>query len=172
MAPKFLRAAKLILVLFVATGCAESDQQNEFEQQAFSVPEGITEMTVNGTAVPGAGDPDDWRISPMFAGFIEVSTPAFPNPVNLNSPLTINLDIKGIESISGLAVFVFRDPDRLVGPIYTNDQTSLSPGLETITLQPIDFSRTGNPTEVVGLNRILIFDGRENLITYGDVEVQ
>lgn len=157
-------------------GCSKSDDQRKFENAAFKTPSGITEMAANGRVTDnGNEDPDDWQIGPMFQGLIELSSPAigaYPNPVNLNTSLRIDLDIKGIESISGLQVYVFSSPERLTGPIYQNTQSSLPPGVMTITLDPAQFSSSGAGSQASGIYRILIYDNRQNLITYGDVQVQ
>jgi len=153
--------------------CSKSSDQQEFEDRAFSTPENITEMTVTGEPVPGRTDPDDWRIAPMFRGFVEIQTPAHPNPVSINSSLQIDVNIIGIESVQGLAVFVFKDRrENLVGPIFLEDPSTISPGLISIILDPSQFSRTSNLQEALGLHRILIFDQRDNLISYGDVRVE
>ncbi len=166
----------VVLAALALAGCAKSDKQREFENEAFSTPQGITEMTANGRLVDGGNvDSDDWRIGPQFQGLIRFASPAvgaYPNPVNLNGDLTIEVDIIGFESIMGLEILVFSDPGMLSPPIYVENQTNLSPGVKVITLDPGLFSQVGQGSGASGIYRLLIYDGRQNLISYGDVEVQ
>lgn len=165
----------LILVFlsgFVSWGCSKSDDQVEFEREARSLPENITERNGNGEIVDNAEDSDDWRIGPMFQGLVEVETSAYPNPVNVNARVRIDLYLTGVDAVRGLEVVVFQEPDFLIGPVYVENGSSLSPGDLTINLNPTEFAPDNNPERAVGLNRILIYDGNENLITYGDVEVE
>lgn len=156
----------------IAAGCSRSDAQREFEQQALSIPENITGMTEAGKRVPDSNDPDDWRISPMYRGLIAIDTPAYPNPVNINSILRIIIDNKGFETLSGLEVFVYRDdPRNQLGPVYINDEPSITPGLLSIQLDPRQFSPFGNSSQASGLYRLIIYDGRRNIVSYGDVRV-
>ena len=167
-----LIAGLLVIFISLGSGCSKSDEQKKFEEHAFATPEQITEMPSDPRQGVISEDPDDWRISPMYQGLIDVSIPAYPNPVSVNSLLQIELYIRGIESIPGLDIFVFQTPDRLVGPVDTYDQSSLNPGTLSVRLDPSGFSNTGTLQGAIGLHRILIFDGRENLITYGDVRVE
>lgn len=169
-----LKQSFLLLVLCItAAACSQSDAQREFEREAQAPPENITEMTPGGQPVEnGATDPEDWRSSPMYRGLVDIETPAYPNPVNLNTPLRIEINNKGIETLSGIEVYVFQFDitTDIAGPLYTAEQSSIFPGIITIQLDPNQFARrsTGN----TGIFRILIYDGRQNLISYGDVRVQ
>lgn len=162
-----LTAAAVFLLI---VSCSKSGDQRQFEQEAFTVPQNITATDAHGAPIPDRNDPDDWRIGPMFGGLVAVGTPAWPNPVPVNTTFRIELDIRGIESVSGLEVWAFAEPDRLMGPVFMEDEHSLAGGLYTITLSSNQFH---NPTTALtDLYRILIYDGNENLITYGDVQVE
>lgn len=155
--------------LFSISSCTQSDAQREFEDLAFQPPENITEMTDGGRMVSNASDPDDWRSSPMYRGLVEVATPAYPNPVNVNTQLIIEVENKGFETLSGLEVYVFKESFRnQVGPLFSMDGSTIQTGLITISLSPAQF---GDGTQASGLYRIIIYDGRQNVFTYGDVEV-
>jgi hypothetical protein len=162
-------------ILFLAgtflASCSKSDDQREFENAALSVPQGITEMTARGTPVPDKGDPDDWRVSPMYRGLIDIEMPASPNPVALNSSLRIDLYITSLETISALEVFAFELPGSLYGPIFNQENLS-STTLVSINLNAAVVANSSPGSQASGLYRILIYDGRQNLITYGDVQIQ
>lgn len=160
-----------LLIGIICIACSQSDAQREFEREAQTIPENITEMGINGQPIEnGMTDPEDWRISPMYAGLIEIETPAYPNPVDLSTPLRILIENKGIDTINGIEVYTFQfDYSNLMGPFYILDQSQIYQGLITIQIDPSQFSR-----QAVGDNdiyRILIYDQRQNLITYGDVEI-
>lgn len=160
----------LILVLAIGlSGCSQNDAQKKFEEEAFSQPSGITQTDVQGKVI--SEDSNDWRIAPMFKGYVEVESPAFPNPVGSGQSLEIHLNITGIESVSGLEVMV-RDENDNWRSIYLDSQSSLPSGLYTFRLDPAGFTYTNNYQNAVGLHRIYLFDLNNNLITYGDVRVQ
>jgi len=166
---KSLPAVFVIALAALLTGCSQNDAQKKFEEEAFAQPSGITQTDVQGKIV--TEDSDDWRIGPMFKGYVEVESPAFPNPVSNGQNLEIHLNITGIESISGLEVMV-RDENDNWRSIYLDSQSSLPPGLYTFQLNPSSFSYTNNYQNAVGLHRVYLFDLNNNLITYGDVRVQ
>lgn len=157
-------------IALVLAGCSKSDDQRKFENRAFTEPSGITEMNVNGQRVQnGEYDVDDWTIGPMFGGLVEIATPAFPNPVPLNSTLRIDIEILGYNPVSGMEIYSFRFPDE--NPVGLNiiDQSELSPGILTININP---QQIAGSTPGQGTYRILIYDGRQNLISYGDVRIE
>ncbi len=68
------------MLVLLGVSCGQDDDQREFEQEAFQLPDGITETEGNGSII--SEDPDDWRTSPFFQGLVFVD-PAFPNPVSI-----------------------------------------------------------------------------------------
>lgn len=167
----FTNITRLFLILLVAslylTACNRNDDQRDFERDAFSQPQNITETKRNNGEVINE-DPDDWRISPFFQGLIDVTTPAFPNPALSSDDITIDLNNYGLESISGLQVMAYysnnafrlldsRNGQLPTGNISLNFQGSLV----------AQFSE--NPQ---GLYRVIIMDGSENVISYGDIEIE
>ncbi len=167
---KKIKLLLIAVVIGVSAACGVNADQRDFEQEALSAPEGITEMTVNGNPVEGGEtDPNDWRIAPEFRGLIDVETPAYPNPVNINRTFRINISIAGIQAVNGLYVYAFQPRNSsLIGPLYSEMQI-LDPGLKTITINPQAFAETGIGTD--NLYRIIIYDGNRQIISYGDVKV-
>lgn len=158
----------LLFVSFVLSACGVNEDQRNFEDEALSAPNEITEMTASGQPIDGESpDESDWRIAPKYGGLVTVSTAPYPNPVPFNGTVFIEFYITGIQAISGLQVFVFQPAiNALSGPFYVESQV-LTPGLKIVTLSADDIARTG--TETTGLFRIIIYDGLQNIITYGDI---
>lgn len=169
-----IRKVALPLSLLLAAGlflnsCSKSDDQRRFEDRSQAEPAGITEMTADGHAVEDRADPDDWETAPMYSGLIEVETPAWPNPVSFNSNLRIDLYLYGVDNLNRIEVYAFEFPGQLYG-ISSLDLSSSS-SLVTINLNA-DAIATSSGAGASGIYRLLLYDGRENLITYGDVLVE
>lgn len=149
-------------------GCAQSSAQRDFENEAFRFPDNITETTPNGSLIEnGQVDPDDWRIGPDYQGLIEVE-PAYPNPVNIDGNMFIQVDFLFSISVSKLIVFAFQDPSL---PVFVQDfQQNSNSGVEVLNVPPSQFA-AGSGVGTTPYYRIIITDENENVITYGDVEV-
>lgn len=163
----------LLFTSFLLTaGCSKSDDQREFEEQALADPQGITETDSNGNVMNT--DPDDWRISPMYQGLITIGTPdnqpPYPNPLSFNQELTINIYIRSIETLNRLEIHSFELPDQGLPTIAVRDEIS-SPTLETFTLSGQLISGSSGGSQASGLYRILIYDGQQNVVTYGDIQL-
>lgn len=161
--PVFL---SLLCLLFFA--CAKSDDQRRFEDEAFVQPQGITQTTADGSIV--SDDPDDWNVGPMYQSLIIVDQPAFPNPVDYNSNFTIRINLQTPDAVNQMIFYSFRYPTELNGPIYELDQSRLQL-FNSVTIPASSIADQG-AAGAAGTYRILIYDGRDNLITYGDVELR
>ncbi len=155
----------LILNLLVLSGCNQNSDQRDFEQQAFSVPSGITETDQEGVVI-GTPDPDDWRIAPFFQGDIELILSPYPNPVLSNGDLRIEIQVNFLERISGIDIRVYR----LSSFYRIDDRPQVSTGITPFTIGA-NIIAGGNPNPQ-GIYRIIILDENENVITYGDVEIE
>ncbi len=155
------------------TACGQDDDQRDFENEAFSLPEGFTETDGSGQIVDENEDPDDWRTAPFFQGLVFVD-PAFPNPVQVSDQLMINVEISGIEAVSGLTVIVLIESgvNPEFRPVYSDPQNPIPPGLTVISINPIQLGRFNTVESARGLHRLILLDGRENVISYGDVLVE
>lgn len=156
-----------VLTLFISitiSGCNQNSDQREFENDAFSEPGGITATNDRGDVI--SKDPDDWRIAPFYQGDIELITPPFPNPVQTNDRLNINIQVNFLDRISGIYIRVYK-----FRSLYLVDKhTQITPGITSIIVDPRIIS-DGIPNPA-GLYRIIIQDETENVITYGDVEIE
>ncbi|MCC5925415.1 MAG: hypothetical protein JJU41_02545 [Bacteroidetes bacterium] len=162
------RILAFLFILSIVIGCSRDSDQEEFERQAFSAPENITRTSASGEVLQT--DPDDWRIAPMFQGFVEVIQPPYPNP-SAGQRFTLEILITGLESIFGLEVYTRNAFGRPV-MIYNDTRRPLPPGISDINIEPSWLSTNGTYSGAIGLHRIFIYDGSGNMITYGDLEVQ
>lgn len=158
----------LFFALLLFTGCSQNDAQREFEEQAFTFDDNITETKGSGEIIEGNEDPDDWRTAPFFSGLVFID-PIYPNPVLTNNRLTLNILITGNDAVSRLRVYSYPEFTR-PRPVYNDPRSPLPPGTLSISLNPLDLSPT--PENASGIYRIVVLDGRENVITYGDVRVE
>lgn len=159
----------VFIVLFTFSACSKSDDQRRFEDEASVEPQGITETTASGEVL--AEDPGDWRISPMYQGLITVQ-PAYPNPVDFNANLILQVDFNVPNAVSYIGIYYFELPTIPFGPIEQLDQSNLMT-FNTITIPASAFaSESGGSSGSTRTFRILIYDGNENLITYGDVRIK
>lgn len=162
-------------ILFLA-GCAKSDDQRRFEERALSeTPSGIIEMNVQGQRVEnGETDPNDWQISPAYRGLISIgdlsnSTPPYPNPVNLNQNLNITISLNTADlNVNRFEIYSFRFSSDGLNDVHVVSEIE-SYNHITIQAQSIAPGYTG--TEPVTY-RLLVYDGNENLITYGDIRIE
>ncbi len=157
------------LILSFLTGCSQNDSQREFEREAFNLASGgITQTNDRGEIIDGNRDPDDWRIAPFFLGLVIVD-PAFPNPVQSNGRAFINIQVTGIDAVSGLRAFVLYDTSN-IRFLHEELSSPLMTGLYTIPLNPLSIAQfQENPQ---GIYRIILEDFKRNIITYGDIQIQ
>lgn len=163
----------LLVFFFVAllTNCGQNDDQREFEQQAFSLPDGITEADGSGEIINE--DVDDWRIAPFYQGLIS-EIRVFPNPVTVSDQLTIEVNISGIDAVSGLTVALLLEDavNSQFRILYSSLENPLPPGLTTVVINPVRLGRFDSIESARGLHRLILFDNQDNIISYGDVRVE
>jgi len=166
--PVFLSMKRLLLLgclvlaaSLVWAGCDTAEQQNEFEDQAFSLPSGFTRTDRNGEIL--SEDTDDWRTSPVYSTRVLVD-PAFPNPVPPGEFVTIPVQVREFNSVQGGLELVSFDENRI--PRRLDDIRDASdPGAYIFTFNP---ALLGVP----GLVRVFILDSRGGLVSYGDLLVE
>jgi len=169
-----VRAGAMTLILIASlSGCGQDDDQRNFEQEAFSMPTGITQTDNSGQIVNGNEDPDDWRVSPFFQGLVYVDPLPFPNPVQVSDVLRIHVD-SFQEALNGLMIFVISEnsPSQGARPIYTHAQNPLPPGQTVVDINPVQLSWNNTAQNARGLHRLILVDGFENVISYGDIRVE
>lgn len=173
---KFITFPLLILLnLLLFAGCSKSDDQREFENQALVMPQGITETDSQGN-ITGQTDPDDWRIGPMYRGLIalnsELTYPPHPNPVPYNDNINIQIYFRGERPVEAIEILKFRSPsDSQYPQLRRLDENQLNSSFENITIEGKNIAE-GPSEDARTTYRLLIYDGKQNLISYGDVRVQ
>ncbi len=157
----------LILVTLFGTGfsCTNDDAQSKFEAQAYGEPANYTETSFQGDIV--RNDTDDWRISPLYLGLASVQ-PIFPNPVQFGTNVTLEIDIKGAPASSSIEVGYLNQSNQWI----FLQQQDLQNDFELITFL-INTRQFGSSlSQAQGLKRMLVFDGNQRLISYGDILIQ
>lgn len=166
--PKYFPFLFLLFSMFLLAGCVKNDAQREFEQEAYSTPSNFTETDPNSGEVLD-NDPDDWRTSPIFQGLINV-IPPYPNPAKTDQLIQFHMDVTGVQSVNGLEVLV-RFDDGTFRSLYDNFET-LHTGYNDFRINPIEFARFGSVEEARGLHRVFIYNGNQQLISYGDIMIE
>lgn len=165
----------LIAGFLIVAGCSKSNDQREFENQSLSTPSNFTTTPTQGEITDN--DPDDWRVSPMYRGLINIGTgissfqPPYPNPMDFNQNITINIYLSNIDNLDRLEVYSFETVSEAgKPPIAIRDNIS-SPSLVTIQLSGQEISGPSGGSQANGLYRIRILDGDLNVVTYGDIKI-
>ncbi|RNC79713.1 MAG: hypothetical protein ED557_14430 [Balneola sp.] len=160
----FLQFALLFTLLI---GCTNNDAQSDFERQAFGEPNGITQTDENGNII-GDPDSDDWRTSPFYAGLAEIN-PIFPNPVLYGSNgATLDVFLNGtpLTSVLELGYFDFQNRWTQVQRVDGITDFSQNP----LIVSPASFG--SNASLARGTYRLVLLDGNQRVITYGDIEIE
>jgi hypothetical protein len=165
--PKFYSFLLISLLFAFTATCTRNDAQRDFEHEAYAGPRNYTQTTSQGEVI--SVDEDDWRTSPLFQGLIDI-VPPYPNPVNTNEAIQFEVEVTGVQSVTGLEVLA-RFEDNTFRTLYQSFET-LQPGLSTFQINPMELAQFGNPEGARGLNRIFIFNSNQQMISYGDVMVE
>jgi len=161
--------AILLLSFILLAGCGQSDDQREFEREAYAMPDNFTETTGSGEIVQE--DPDDWRVSPFYqASGVEVS-PAYPNPAKTDEQITIDVDVWGYDSVPGLILVARYHEQNSRILIFESYQNPLPPGNTTINFSVSELGILDDGSRR-GLHRVILLDNNENVISYGDIMVE
>lgn len=159
----------ILTVAILGLACTSSSDQRDFESEAYRDPSGIT-RTDNRGEIIGTPDPDDWRVSPLYQGLIDIKPP-YQNPAQLGTAINFEVQVLGIQGVAGLEILVRLNNNRL-SSIYTSTDNPLEPGVITFRIDPIALSQDGSDKLALGLHRIYFFDFDGRLISYGDIEVE
>ncbi|HLR25848.1 MAG TPA: hypothetical protein VK112_08250 [Fodinibius sp.] len=164
----------LIFIILLGVSCSKSDDQRRFEEEALRPPQHITETNAAGDTT-GTVDKDDWRIGPMFRASISLGTlgesqAPFPNPVGLNTTIHIYLTQPSLDRVTRLEVYQLTGA---TGPhlVQIFEEYEVNSGLNDLRI-PASLIAEGQGSTASDLYRLLIYDGAQNLITYGDIRIQ
>lgn len=142
------------------SGCDTAKLQDQFEEDAFSIPENYTETDQSGVVVQN--DADDWRVAPAFSGKIIVD-PIYPNPTSGGLVVVPFRVLEADPSVLGIFIRAVRSDGSTVplGESF-NIQT---PGFHDIRINPANIGS-------LGLSRLFVVDNRGQLVSYGDILVR
>ena len=149
-----LRLPAVLLALLAVAGC---DGFNSDEQVAFEL-----------VATAGRSDgvtPDDWQVAPAFRGRVEITAVPSPNPARPGE--TVSLIVYASEAPSGLDLYRRREVDGLLERFQSRAGVS-GPNQYPFSFAGGEVSTTGR----TGTHRLLVLDGLERVVTYGDVVLE
>ncbi len=151
-------------IFLCCSACDNQGAQSDFVEEASLPPGGITRILDNdfgGTVC--SEDPDDWRISPVYASVVFVEQASFPNPISGSSVGTILLRVLQLDRVQG--GFVLN--------AFGQGNTPIELGRILDASSPGTYELQYAPSLLVenGLHRLFIFDSLGELVTYGDVEL-
>ena len=148
-----MRRLVSLVLLFLVAGCDgfNGEEQRLFQDTAFLGPS-------NGVTA------DDWRVGPFFGARAQVLQPAAPNPARPED--TVSVQIYADEGAGGFALYR-RQPDGGLDLIQALPGSS-GPNIYTFTFFGSEASATG----ASGSYRLVVLDGLERVVTYGDLVLQ
>ncbi len=145
-----LRRLSVLALFLTVSGCdsAGIQAQQAYEAQAFG-------SESNGVS------PDDWQVAPFFGIGVQVTQAAAPNPAAPTEPVSVQ--VYADETAGGLALYR-READgsiRLVQGLLP----VAGPNIYTFTF----FGGDASPTGGAGSTRLIVLDGFDRVVTYGDL---
>lgn len=155
----------LVLISFL-NGCSNDDDQTEFEQSAYTQPQGITQTDSQGSVI-GEADSDDWRSSPFYAGLADIE-PAYANPVLYGTNANLDIFLKGTPFTTTLQLGYLDFQNRWTQLDLANNVTDFS--AVAFTINPQLFGE--NAELARGTYRLIVFDGNQRILTYGDLTIE
>ncbi len=150
----------MLTMIWGLGACDAGEDQDAFENEAFSDPVGFTQTSENGEIQ--SIDDNDWRLSPVYSGRIVID-PAFPNPVSPGESVAIPVRIRLSNSVQGGLEATSYDTNgipRRLDRIPNANET----GSYVFRFMP---SILG----MKGLIRVFIVDTRGRMVSYGDIYV-
>ena len=161
--PIRLLLALVTLAPLSACSAFDNEAQVAFENAAFlSQPEGYTRVSADG--VVGTRDPNDWQPGPAFVGRASVLTPPYPNPTPRSTTVRMLIDTNGVPG--GLAIYTLNARGDLILLDDRPDATEVG----FYELAFFGSEVTGGRGD--GLYRLIVLDGNQRVVTYGDLRVE
>ena len=146
----FWLAAALLLPLTACDSLASGDQA-AFEDQAY--------LTVPGSV-------DVWRVGPAFDARVSILQPPTPNPASSNDEVVMQLDVT-VAAPGGFALYRLYPEDGRLALVQSLSGVS-SPWFYTFTF----LGRDVDPLAQAGTYRLLVLDGTERVVAYGDFRLR
>ncbi len=155
----------MLLLSLVLCSCGEPDTEDD-------PIENFTRTNQNGQIL--IEDPNDWRVAARFAGEVQITQVAFPNPTR-NGQVQLTMQFSstvGFPRIDFLGIT--RDGVPVNYPVILETDVNVPQfGAKTYLLDLVKISPNRNLTELRGrLFRVRVIDLAGNIITYGDVFIE
>ncbi len=155
----------ILLALLALCSCAEPDMEDD-------PIENFTRTNQNGQIL--SEDPNDWRVAARFAGEVQITQVAFPNPTR-NGQVQLTMQFSstvGFPRIDFLGIT--RDGVPVNYPVILETDFNVPNfGAKTYLLDLVKISPNRNLAELRGrLFRVRVIDLAGNIITYGDVFIE
>ncbi len=155
----------MLLSLLMLFSCGEPDTEDD-------PIENFTRTNQNGQIL--SEDPNDWRIAARFAGEVQISQVAFPNPTR-NGQVQLTMQFSstiGFPRIDFLGIT--RDGFPVNYPVILETDVNVpSFGAKTYLIDLVKISPNRNLADLRGrLFRVRVIDLAGNIITYGDVFIE
>lgn len=150
----------LVLCLF-SLGCdavSLGEAQRQFELRALASPSGYTQTSGTGETI--SDDPDDWRPSPIYQTSFFLTFKPYPNPASPTESIQFAATFSG--QTGNLRPFRFGANGNLI-PI--QGATGTTSGSAPLFSFPA--GQLGEP----GLQRVVLVDRLDRIVTYGDILV-
>jgi len=155
----------LLLLGLLLTTCQQDSAQQQYEAEAYGPIEGYTQTDLQQNVL--SQDKKDWQVSPYYEGLIRI-LPLFPNPISYGGTAYLEMTLNGapIQSYVELGYLNFNNQ------WIPLQQETVSSEFELVTFV-IDSRNFGSSVELArGLHRLLLYDGNQRLITYGDIFIK
>lgn len=155
----------LLLLGLLLTTCQQDSAQQQYEAEAYGPVEGYTQTDLQQNVL--SQDKKDWQVSPYYEGLIRI-LPLFPNPISYGGTAYLEMTLNGapIQSYVELGYLNFNNQ------WIPLQQETVSSEFELVTFV-IDSRNFGSSAELArGLHRLLLYDGNQRLITYGDIFIK
>ena len=156
------------LLLLAACDTTSATEQRLFEDAALLTPvAGITETDATGQVL--STDASDWRIGPAFLNRVSLLQLPNPNPVRLGQAVNF-LVTQGVPG--GLRLYVLELRNGVVDLVPVNDPNAFEPGAAQSGFYPFSVSARQIALGGAGLYRVVLLDGSQNVVTYGDLDIR
>ncbi len=155
----------VVLLLLLIISCGGNDAQDSFEREAYALAENITETNFQGDII--SRDDNDWRVSPYYTGIADIS-PAFPNPVPYVDTATLEVFINGSPLSSYMELGYLDDLGNWNQLEVSENVSDFT--LNTFRINPVQFG--ANADLAKGIYRLILLDGNQRIITYGDILIE
>ena len=157
------------LLLLAACDTTSATEQRLFEDAALLTPvAGITETDATGQVL--STDASDWRIGPAFLNRVSLLQLPNPNPVRLGQAVNFLVDTQGVPG--GLRLYMLELRNGVVDLVPVNDPNAFEPGAAQSGFYPFSVSARQIALGGAGLYRVVLLDGSQNVVTYGDLDIR